>query len=292
MRRDNRWGFYRYEEATPREVKGGIKADVSRRGAERNWWSDLWIRSLEMITSSARLQRGRRYAKKGQVASLLIESGHVEAEVQGTRATPYTVSMELQTIPEEGWIKIEELMRKNPRHLALLLSGEMPGDMQDIFEEAGYSLFPGSNRDLRTDCSCPDSSNPCKHIAAVHYILAGELDRDPFLLLRLRGRERADFCASFDGWSQGESSGTSVAEEKESKPIPVDPGAYWSEGVESYKPLLDANKPDPSAILRELGPFPLWRGDDDLLESLEGIYKEASERALDLLTSDRSDGTS
>jgi uncharacterized Zn finger protein len=64
----------------------------------------------------------------------------------------------------------------------------MPQDIEQAFEKAKVSLFPSTRRDLQTDCSCPDSANPCKHIAATHYILGERFDEDPFLIFRLRGR--------------------------------------------------------------------------------------------------------
>src|SRR6185503_13205308 len=41
-----------------------------------------------------------------------------------------------------------------------------------------------------TSCSCPDWGDPCKHVAATHYVLGEALDRDPFLLFELRGRTK------------------------------------------------------------------------------------------------------
>jgi uncharacterized Zn finger protein len=73
---------------------------------------------------------------------------------------------------------------------AQLLAGEMPQDIEDAFKSAGVSLFPSTRSELTTDCSCPDWSNPCKHVAATHYILAERFDEDPFLLFRLRGRNQ------------------------------------------------------------------------------------------------------
>src|SRR6266567_2741324 len=52
------------------------------------------------------------------------------------------------------------------------------------------SLFPTAARELETDCSCPDWANPCKHIAAVYYLLAERFDEDPFLIFKLRGRTK------------------------------------------------------------------------------------------------------
>jgi uncharacterized Zn finger protein len=66
----------------------------------------------------------------------------------------------------------------------------MPQDIEQAFEKANVSLFPSVRRDLKTDCSCPDPANPCKHIAATHYILGERFDEDPFLIFRLRGRSQ------------------------------------------------------------------------------------------------------
>jgi hypothetical protein len=71
--------------------------------------------------------------------------------------------------------------------------GEMPQDIEQAFAKAGLSLFPARHNDLKTECSCPDWSNPCKHIAAVYYLLGEEFDRDPFLIFQLRGMSREEF---------------------------------------------------------------------------------------------------
>jgi hypothetical protein len=71
----------------------------------------------------------------------------------------------------------------------------MPHEMDEVFRGAGASLFPEQYRDLETECSCPDWSNPCKHIAAVYYLLGEEFDRDPFLIFRMRGMTREEFLA-------------------------------------------------------------------------------------------------
>ncbi len=71
----------------------------------------------------------------------------------------------------------------------------MPNEMEEVFRGAGVSLFPERYNDLKTDCTCPDSSNPCKHIAAVFYLLGEEFDRDPFLIFKMRGMSREEFLA-------------------------------------------------------------------------------------------------
>src|SRR5437588_12759165 len=73
---------------------------------------------------------------------------------------------------------------------AKLLAGEMPQDIEEAFSAVQISLFPLATTDLDTDCSCPDWANPCKHIAAVYYLLAERFDEDPFLIFKLRGRTK------------------------------------------------------------------------------------------------------
>jgi uncharacterized Zn finger protein len=81
---------------------------------------------------------------------------------------------------------------------AKLLSGEMPQNIEEAFAEAKVSLFPTSEQDLDTECSCPDWANPCKHIAAVYYLLAERFDEDPFLIFKLRGEPRKRLFKYFE----------------------------------------------------------------------------------------------
>ena len=182
----------------PRDVKGGIRAR-SRRGAfGENWWARRWIAVLESFELGGRLQRGRSYARRGQVVSIAIGKGRVEALVQGSRETPYDVKLEVKTLPAPEWKRLAGVLAREARFAARLLAGEMPADVEDAFRGAGSSLFPQRRADLRTRCSCPDWSNPCKHIAAVYYLLGEEFDRDPFLIFRLRGLDRDELVGLLD----------------------------------------------------------------------------------------------
>src|SRR5206468_8903950 len=149
-----------------------------------------WIAVLEGFELGGRLQRARAYARRGQVVSISIEKGRVDAVVQGSRPEPYAVSLETRTLPAAEWARLAATLTREARFAAKLLAGEMPPDVEEAFRRAGLSLFPAQKEDLRTSCSCPDWSNPCKHIAAVYYLLGEEFDRDPFLVFRLRGLDR------------------------------------------------------------------------------------------------------
>ena len=174
------------------ETRDGIKAR-SRRGAfAKNWWAQRWIAALERFVDSGRLSRGRSYARKGQVLSIEETKDGISARVQGSMRTPYKIKIQVSPLTDSEWNQVIDALSEQAIFTAQLLAGEMPQDIEQAFERAKVSLFPSTRRDLKTDCSCPDPANPCKHIAATHYILGERFDEDPFLIFRLRGRTQEE----------------------------------------------------------------------------------------------------
>jgi uncharacterized Zn finger protein len=170
------------------KTKDGIKAQSQRGAFAKNWWAQRWIAALERLVDSGRLTRGRSYARKGQVLSIDEAKDGIAARVQGSMRTPYKISIKINHLTDAEWDKVIDALSEQAIFSAQLLAGEMPQEIEQAFEKAKVSLFPSNRRDLQTDCSCPDYSNPCKHIAAAHYILGERFDEDPFLIFRLRGR--------------------------------------------------------------------------------------------------------
>lgn len=179
-----------YPPSQPRPVENGIKAK-SRRGAiAKTWWSERFIEVLESIVAGGRLQRGRTYARKGQVIDLELGAGAATAVVQGSRARPYRVRIGLPAFGKAQWARVCDALADNAWYAAKLLAGEMPKDIEEVFESVGLSLFPSRPDELTMDCTCPDWEVPCKHLAAVFYLLAESFDEDPFAILAWRGRDR------------------------------------------------------------------------------------------------------
>src|SRR5262249_43194217 len=153
-------------------------------------WAKRWQSVLEGFRIGGRLARGRTYAREGQVLSVSVGEGEVKASVQGSRPTPYDVSIKVKVLSDREWDRVLGVLSRQALFVAKLLAGGRARDIEGVFTQAKLSLFPQKRGDLKTDCSCPDEANPCKHIAAVYYLLGEEFDRDPFLLFRLRGLER------------------------------------------------------------------------------------------------------
>ena len=270
--------YYDYEYTRPIEAKGGIRA-VSRRGEfGSNWWAKRWTQTLEQFSIGARLSRGRSYARRGQVLSIDIRNGVVKSQVQGSRKRPYDVEISVRTIGPEDWDRLRQALAEQPVIAASLLSGRMPENIEDSFDAVGLSMFPERSDDLDTDCSCPDWSNPCKHIAAVYLLLGEEFDRDPFLIFRMRGMDREDLLGEEFRRSAQTIEGPPLAPE----PLPEDPDVFWANPLPALAgvDLGAATAPEMHAALpKQLGRFPFWQGSQDLTVTLKEIYAAASQRA-------------
>lgn len=274
--------FYHYEPARRREAKGGIKAQNRRGAFAESWWGRRWIEVLESFDIGARLSRGRTYARKGQVLDLTVLPGKVTAKVQGSRPSPYKVTIAMAPIGDAKWAAIAGLLSKDTWSAARLIAGEMPETLEDSFRAAGAPLFPQKLGDLKTDCSCPDWSNPCKHVAAVYYLLAESFDRDPFLLFRLRGRDRAAFLELL-GTVGG--SGASIPAESVAPPQPLstDARAFWH-GQPLPPDLYGALEVTASVPLTaSLGPLPFWRGDHPFADAMAAATGPAAARGAQVV---------
>jgi uncharacterized Zn finger protein len=182
--------------AKPIRVEGGIKAHSKRGAIGEQWWSRRFIGVLEASGLSGRLARGRSYARAGQVLDFRLSQGKVTAQVQGSRVRPYDVRIGVLPLTKAQWRRVQERLAGQALFRAKLLAGEMPHEIEDVFAECGTPLFPRSATDLDMHCSCPDWGVPCKHLAAVCYVLAEEFDRDPFAMLAWRGQARDELLAS------------------------------------------------------------------------------------------------
>jgi uncharacterized Zn finger protein len=176
MPHKRRSSFDKFPRAIPAE--DGIKARSQRGSFAKSWWAARWVAALEHLVDSGRLSRGRSYARKGQVLSIEETRDGIAARVQGSRPTPYKVSIQMAPLTDAQWDQVIDALSEQAIFSAQLLAGEMPQEIEQAFESAGVSLFPGRRADLKTSCSCPDYANPCKHRAATDSINSGVPDNN------------------------------------------------------------------------------------------------------------------
>jgi uncharacterized Zn finger protein len=231
----------------------------SRRGAiGESWWSRRFLSAVESILTGGRLTRGRTYARQGQVIDLGIGAGLAVAQVQGTRQTPYGVQISMPAASDGRWGAIIDALAAQAGYAARLLAGELPHEIEEVFASAGVALFPERGSHLTTTCSCPDWATPCKHAAAVCYLMAEAFDEDPFLLLAFRGRNQealmAELLARRGVTDDAEAAGAAAAEpEPPSAPLSDDIENFWNSrpGLSDVHCLPRATGA-PDAVLRLL----------------------------------------
>ncbi|MCW2923781.1 MAG: hypothetical protein JWM98_1185, partial [Thermoleophilia bacterium] len=258
---------------TPRRVSGGIRAQ-GKLGA--SWWSRRWLAALEAVGIGDRLERGRAYARGGQVRTLEVRLGGVTASVQGTRLEPYEATVDVAVIEQARWLDVATALAGQARFRAQLLAGEVPEDIEAVFRRLDLTLFPVLEDDLRTSCTCADWASPCRHVAAACYLVGEALDRDPFLLFRMRGVERGVLLAMLAGITpEGTEPATDEVHDGDgseaARPAPghLDVNRFWHGDPLPAPPPLDLQPPAVDApLVRLLGAPAAWTGADDFEPAL------------------------
>jgi uncharacterized Zn finger protein len=257
--------------------------------AGTTWWGQRWIEALEHVLGAdgGRLARGRTYARAGRIHDLVVKSGRVTAKVTGSRSTPYEVGIQLSALGAAAWANAIRGLAKKAQFSAELLGGQMPQAIDEVFVEAGTSLFPKERVDLTTSCSCPDWGDPCKHVAATHYVLGEALDRDPFLLFELRGKTKSQVLDALRFLRRGE--GDTIAKPGSDSQLVEIPSVNLGElSTGEYDapreplPTLHFTFDEPAAhaaVLRQLGMPSSWQADESPAELLAPIVQRAAETA-------------
>jgi uncharacterized Zn finger protein len=293
-----------YASSGPIAVENGIKAKSKRGAIGEQWWSRRFIAVLESFGMSGRLQRGRSYARKGQVLEFALTQGKVTARVQGSRPQPYKVTIGVLPLTTPQWRQVESRLASQALFRAKLLAGEMPAEIEQVFADCGTPLFPRSAADLEMHCSCPDWGVPCKHLAAVCYVLAEAFDDDPFAMLAWRGRSRdtllaalrragrrstaaipkasgrgqAEAAAPVTAMDAADASGTRAVLADVTGPPLAQAGGFWSPGLSQARLRALAAPPAatavPDLLLRMYDPPPLLVRGKDLHTVLSAAYEQ------------------
>ncbi|MBD2107588.1 SWIM zinc finger family protein [Nodosilinea sp. FACHB-13] len=271
------------------------------------WWGRNFIDAIERLTDSGRLQRGRSYASGGKVKSFEIDGGLVTAKVRGsvnpyfgvTTEPTYTTTIDFTPISKVKWADAIALIASKASLISRLLLNEIPDNIEDSFKTLGLNLLPASEKDFKTQCSCPDYSNPCKHIAGVYYLIAAELDRDPFLLFELRGLPREELKAELAKSPLGQALSAELSAQQRSSD-PVEHYYTQPQTVEASSPSLkefwqgEKRLPQtieaattsavPAILVKKQGDFPaFWTRDNSFIEAMESLYDRVRSKNKDRL---------
>jgi uncharacterized Zn finger protein len=264
----------------------------------RTWWGQKFIAALEEFTDPGRLGRGRAYAHNGRILSHQLDGGTVRGKVRGSinpyfgvyKEPTYTTTVTLKPIARADWTQVIADVSSKAGYVAKLLLNEMPDTIEDAFARQGVHLLPAGQRDFSTSCSCPDWGDPCKHVAGLCYLLASELDRDPFLLFELRGLSREQLHAELARSPLGRILSSELAPAD----VPVEPATsyftrptkvtasataslkeFWTGAKRLPPPVEPATAlAVPALLIKKQGDYPpFWTKDASFVEVMEEVYQ-------------------
>lgn len=182
------WSYY-----PKRNPNNSNKKKLSeRKKFGQTFWGKEWLNSLKGIDYSNRLPRGSAYANNGSVLSHETKGNKIVAKVQGSYPKPYDIIIEIPEFNKTEKEKIIEILVSNPAWIAELLNKQLPQDLLAEAKKQNVKIFPSSWNDFKMKCSCPDSAVPCKHLAAVIYILSSEIDLNPLIVLNLHNLDMVE----------------------------------------------------------------------------------------------------
>jgi uncharacterized Zn finger protein len=272
----------------------------------RNWWSQNMLATIEQLSDSSRLGRGRSYARGSKIKSLDIQGNRVLAQVRGSinpyfgvyKEPTYFTTIEFKQFSPPEWRAIIKLIGSKAGFLSRLMMYDLPENIEEPFKSLGLRLLPLNSQDFKISCTCPDYYGLCKHGIGVYYRLVVAIDQDPFLLLELRGMPREKLQAGLKATPLGQG----LAQE-------LEPTVIGPDLVESYFPRPDwvplqemdlrnfwmgptrlpKEFPVPQAspisgiLIKKQGDSPLfWEGSESFLAVMEELYDRVKTKNKDL----------
>ena len=248
-------------------------------------WGAAWLTAMgEQGRGYAdRLGRGPYYVSRGAVRSLEITSGQASATFLHGRQRSQRVVLEVEPLPEDQWEAMVHTLAGELRFTAAISDGELPPEAVPLLDDAGVDLVP-SHEEVTETCNCTESGgDPCRHIASVHHAIAQQLDDDPFLLLRLRGRDVRTLRASLRAARTGEDLATAA---RSPDAIGIDEledtDLFGARGDVDDIVLQPRRVEDPAWLFEQLGEPP---GIDDSLP-LEQLIVRAADTAWKIAAGD------
>lgn len=181
----------------------------SRRGAIGKGWHAVALRSAaELLLGPGRASGGRADARAGRVQWLDLSPGRARGAVLGADGEAHEAQLDLAPLAGPDRAVVLRIARAHPELPARLASGAYPEEIERELAREEVSLLPRGASELSHDCSCLDWPGPCRHVAALVYVLVESVDEDPTGLLTLRGLSLGDLIAPRDAAPAGDDEGT------------------------------------------------------------------------------------
>ncbi len=168
-----------------------------------SWWGRALVRSFEELTVDASdLVAARALARSGRLGAIVVIEAMASAVADPGGTSPQMAQVKVDRLDTQGWTTFAREAARESGFAAALEAGDLPADLVEHSDEAGAEVLPGPG-DIDTACECDAWGQPCVHSLALLYQLAWQVDRDPYVLLLLRGRTREALLAEVGALATG-----------------------------------------------------------------------------------------
>jgi uncharacterized Zn finger protein len=237
-------------------------------------WSRRFLESLTAIGLGSTWLPRHRTTPPPQLLSFSLSRSVVVALLGAPGDEPYRARIAMRAFSAAEWARIQRELARRTRYAAKLLAGELPRDIETVFDDLDLPLFPRSSRDIAMDCSCPHWEVPCEHLVAVCGRLAETFDADPFDILAWRGRERSELLERLVSARTARASRRPAAGSAD-RPLARCLDAFWGSELPppppAAPPLAESiRKPD--LLLDQVPPPTLLVHDQPIVDLLRPLY--------------------
>jgi uncharacterized Zn finger protein len=216
-------------------------------------WARLFATAAVGDEGSSSAEAGRALARGGDVHTVAVTEGVLSGRVEED-GEEFAAEIAAEPVPPRIWAAASRSARGNPQVEAAVAGRAQSVQLEHVMTVDWEEPLVPATRSLRRTCSC-GRPGTCAHVAALAYVLADRIDREPSLLLRWRG------C-------------TEPAERAEAPPAEPEPIVATDEIWEAGPlPQLGPPRPLPTAaVLKRLGKSGIQVGAQDLADVLERAY--------------------
>jgi len=243
---------------------------------------DTWLRAIG-VDDSQQLRRRRRDAERlraaGRVMSIRAVAGRIEGRVQGSHARPHLVELGVDEWQPEQWRAVSAVLGQQARHYARLLAGQLPEQFTEVLETLSLSLVP-QPEEWRMACTCAAPA-PCVHQIALWLQIREQMEDDPYLLPRVRGRSREQLLAEIRDRMADETRDSMSLEQFGARARSGPEVAPWDVSLPAVRAVRSAVLP-----LQMLGDPPGWAGPASATALFAPLIVTAAQRAGALLDDD------
>jgi len=150
------------------------------------WWGREWLTVIENLNED-RVNDDENYSNPFKITDFKYQNGKIIAKIGENRNSSYITELALEPFTEQELKILADILASSSLINGDLALGKLPTILNTELLENGINLFPISWEDIKSKCNCPSPINPCVHQSELFYMIGSELDKDPSLLLKLRG---------------------------------------------------------------------------------------------------------